>query len=284
MDTDVVWHNRAPAAPLRGLIDGYQGYRIVGQPPALHRGLPSRHMTFIISIGAPINVVQQTSPWQPPEQYRVVVSGLQATAAMIAHDGIQEGVLIELSPLGCAALFRMPAGELWDLSAEASTVVGRAGDELWERVQLAGSWTERFQACYDVLVGWLRESGTSHAVAGAWRAIVASSGGVSVEDLAGRAGYTRQHLARLFRRELGLGPKLASRVVRFDRAARMLRSTSTPPAPSTPSMSLAAVAAACGYADQAHLCRDVADLAGCTPGDLLAGDIPIVQDVGDVVM
>lgn len=283
MDTDVVWHNRAPAAPLRGLIDGYQGYRIVGQPPALHRGLPSRHMTFIISIGDPINVVRQTSPLQLPEQYRVVVSGLQATAAMIAHDGTQEGVLVELSPLGSSALFRMPAGELWDRSAEASTVLGRAGDELWERVQLARSWTERFQACDDVLMGWLRESGTADVVARSWRAIVGSGGEVGVQDLAGRAGYTRQHLTRLFRRELGLGPKLASRVVRFDRAARMLRA-SPPSIPMTPATLPADVAAACGYADQAHLCRDFADLAGCTPGDLLAGDIPNVQDIGDVVM
>lgn len=278
MDADVVWHQRAPAAPLRDLIDGYVGYRIVGQPPGLHRGLPSRHMTFIISIGGPIDVVHQTSPLQSPEQYRVVVSGLQATAAMIAHDGTQEGIVVELSPLGSAVLLRMPAGELWDLSVEASTVLGGAGDELWERVQLAGSWAERFQACDDVLVGRLRESYTTDAVAGAWRAIVASGGAVGVADLAERAGYSRQHLATMFRRELGLGPKLASRVVRFDRAARMFRSATTP------SLSLADVAAACGYADQAHLCRDVADLAGCTPGDLLVGDIPIVQDVGDVVV
>lgn len=211
-DADVVWQRRASAPALRDLIDGYVGYRMVGEPPAVHRGLPSRHMTFIVSIGTPIDVVRQTNGAQAPERYRTVLSGLQPTSALIAHDGTQEGVAISLSPLGCTALFRLPAAELWDLSAEASTVVGRPGDELWERVQLAESWDARFAACDQVLLGWLGEVRATEAVAGAWRAIVATGGRLSVEELAWRAGYSRQHLTRLFRRELGLGSKVAGRV------------------------------------------------------------------------
>ena len=32
----------APAAPLRGLVSWYSGYRQAGVPPGRHRGLPSR--------------------------------------------------------------------------------------------------------------------------------------------------------------------------------------------------------------------------------------------------
>ncbi|WP_236866009.1 hypothetical protein [Brevibacterium daeguense] len=38
------------------------------------------------------------------------------------------------------------------------------------------------------------------------------------------------------------------------------------------------VALACGYADQAHLCREVAQLAGCSPGQLIAGDVPVAPE------
>jgi AraC-like DNA-binding protein len=38
------------------------------------------------------------------------------------------------------------------------------------------------------------------------------------------------------------------------------------------------VAAQCGYADQAHLARDVAAFAGCTPSELLLDHVPFVQD------
>lgn len=272
-DADVMRRRRPPTPALRGLVEEYVGYRVVGRPPAVHRGLPSRHMTFIVSIATPIDVVRQTNEAQAPERYRTVVGGLQATSALIRHNGTYEGVAITLSPVGCTALLGMPAAELWDLSVEVSTVVGRPGEELWERVQLAESWEARFEACDRVLLGWLGEPRTAEVLVGSWRAIVASGGRLSVDELAWRAGYSRQHLTRLFRREFGLGPKVASRVVRFDRAVGLLRSTPL-------AGSLSDVAHACGYADQAHLCREVSDLAGCSPGELMAGDVPIVQDDG----
>ena len=78
MEPVVDWATRAPAGPLRGLVDGYVGYRVTGFPAGIHRGLPSRHMTFIVSIGAPIVVRAQTNPAQHPDSYRCVLSGLQA--------------------------------------------------------------------------------------------------------------------------------------------------------------------------------------------------------------
>lgn len=107
---------------------------MVGLDPTTHRGLPSRHMTFIVRIGSPIDVPAQTNPHQPPGSYRCVLSGLQATSAQVSHDGSQEGVLIEMTPLGCRALLWMPAAVLWDQSFELSDVIGPIGDELWERL------------------------------------------------------------------------------------------------------------------------------------------------------
>ncbi|MGK8487122.1 hypothetical protein [Nocardia asiatica] len=47
--TEVVTARPAPA--LAAFIDRYVGYRMSGFAAGLHRGLPSRHMTFIVAIG-----------------------------------------------------------------------------------------------------------------------------------------------------------------------------------------------------------------------------------------
>lgn len=92
-----------PSVRLRGVVDRYVGYRVEGCAPGVHRGLPSGYQTFIVSVGAPIDVIGQTDPAQSPAVYRAVLSGLQASAALIAYEGTQEGVAIELSPVGCRA-------------------------------------------------------------------------------------------------------------------------------------------------------------------------------------
>ncbi|MGH9183893.1 MAG: helix-turn-helix domain-containing protein [Acidimicrobiales bacterium] len=266
------WSAARPAPPLRAFIERYVGYRLSGFAPGVHRGLPSRHLTFIVSIGPAIDVIEQSDPHQAPDSYRCVVSGLQARPATIGYGAHQEGVAIELSPLGARAQFGMPSRALWDASIECADVVGRQGWELWERLQSVPDWPTRFAVCDDVLIRWTNpDAHVAAELTHAWQSLVRSGGTTAVGDLATAVGWSRQHLARRFGDEFGLSPKLAARVMRFERATTMLRNT--------PSFTtITQVAAACGYFDQSHLDRDFIELAGCTPSQLLAEELPSFQD------
>jgi AraC-like DNA-binding protein len=263
------WRTRRPAPVLASAVDRYVGYRLVGFDPGLHRGLPSRHMTLIVSIGPEIDVVAQTDPRQAPNRYRCVVGGLQASPALIAHGGNQEGIAIELTPVGCRALFGAPARALWNTAFELDDVAGAAGAELWERLQSVEAWEDRFRICDEVLGQLVGDDSLEPALRRSWQLLVASAGTTRVAELSRTVGWTRQHFARRFADEFGLAPKLAARVVRFERARRML---------DAPFLSIAQVAASCGYYDQAHLTRDFVQLGGCPPGRLLAQDLPSFQD------
>ncbi|MEU4807820.1 helix-turn-helix domain-containing protein [Nocardia fluminea] len=271
--TEVV--TAAPAPVLAAFIDRYVGYRLAGFEPGLHRGLPSRHMTFIVAVGPAIDVVEQTDPRQAPGSYRCVLSGLQASPAMIAHTGFQEGVAIELTPLGCRVLFGMPASELWDMSIECSQARRTLGDQLADAVQSQQDWPSRFAACDRALTAAARTgTGSGPELTWAWRALVHTGGTCPINPIADRIGWTRQHLTRKFTAEFGASPKLAARIIRFERAKRMLAGT-----PSY--ISIAQIATTCGYYDQAHLNRDFAELAGVSPTTWLAEEIPSVQDPND---
>lgn len=115
----------------------------------------------------------------------------------------------------------------------------------------------------------------------AWRLVFASDGRMRVTEIARRLGWSRQHLTRRFRQCTGITPKEAARIARFEAARRML-SHGTAHGRSHPGTGdgLAAVALACGYADQPHLSREWRALAGCSPGTWLREELPFLQDAG----
>jgi transcriptional regulator GlxA family with amidase domain len=84
---------------------------------------------------------------------------------------------------------------------------------------------------------------------------------IDVDELADRLGLSTRQLHRRSVAAFGYGPKTLQRILRFSRAVSLARSAAT----------FAEVAADGGYADQAHLAREVKDLSGLMLRELLAG-------------
>lgn len=82
------------------------------------------------------------------------------------------------------------------------------------------------------------------------------SRGERIASIADELGWSERQLHRRSTAAFGYGPKVLARIVRFDRALRMARARCEAAA------GLASVVYAAGYADQAHLAREVKSLAG----------------------
>ncbi|MDG9726683.1 MULTISPECIES: helix-turn-helix transcriptional regulator [unclassified Streptomyces] len=91
------------------------------------------------------------------------------------------------------------------------------------------------------------------------RIVAALDAGRPVAATADGLGVSARQLHRRSLAAFGYGPKTLARVLRLQRALDLARA-------GTP---LAETAARSGYADQAHLTRDVRELAGVAPGELL---------------
>jgi AraC-like DNA-binding protein len=269
-----------PPPVLRPLVSWYSGYREADAPPGRHRGLPSPWLTLIVTLDDPLVISEHPDPRQPASQHQVLIGGLHTRAALVTHDGRQSGIQLGLTPLGARVLLGVPAGELATLDLEGDEVLGRFAAELQDRVRAAGTWADRFAVLDDLLAGRTRRTSPADTpdlmgpeVRYAWRTLLARRGAVSVADLAAETGWSSRHLDSRFRSEIGLTPKAAARVIRFDRARRMLMRRvrdGGPPA-------LADLAAAGGYYDQAHLAREFRGLAGCPPSRWLAEEFRNVQ-------
>lgn len=149
-------------------------------------------------------------------------------------------------------------------------VWGRAAVELEERLATAPTWSERFAIVEHELAR--RLDGAREAdpeLASVWRLMLRSRGRAQVEELADDLGWSRKRLWSRFRRQLGIGPKRAAQLIRFDHAAHRLAGGLSP----------AAAAAESGYADQSHLHRDARAFTGKTPRAVASAAWLAVDDV-----
>lgn len=147
---------------------------------------------------------------------------------------------------------------------------GHDAERVEERLRAARSWEERF-AIIRAELGRRHETGrgVDAEVAFTWRRIVTSRGRVRVERLASEVGWSRKRLWSRFRSQIGLTPKHAATLVRFDHAAHRLAA----------GHSAAVVAAESGFVDQSHLYRDVKAFAGMTPTAVAAAPWLAVDEV-----
>ncbi len=277
-------HRYRPGEPLRRYVAWYTGYRQRGIAPARHRGLPSPYLTMIVTLDEPLSIEAHPDPGQPPGEFGTLLGGLHSSPALIRHDGAQSGIQLALKPPGVRALLGLPAGELADIDVPAEAVLGGVCAELRERVRGASGWPERFAIVDEILLRQLLTA-TNETVAPevlwSWRQLLQAGGAVRVADLAAGTGWSGRHLASRFRAEIGLTPKAAARVVRFDRARRRLveqASSAVPADGAGPAgYQLADLAAETGYFDQAHLAREFRALAGLPPSQWLAEEFRNVQ-------
>ena len=267
--TDAHFETRLPAPILRRFISHYGGARVRGLTPGVNTTLPSRHAHLIISLDAPINVRQMSNEAPPAARFSALVSGLHDGFAMVERTCSWEGLHVFFRPLGLQAVLGATAAELACGAVALSDLCPRDAPELMERLSSTRDWQARFAILDEVLTRRLTPAKGSPLIAHVWRQLVASHGRRSVESLAQDTGWSRQHMADRFRAELGITPKSAARIFRFERACGLISNLRLP---------LADVAAACGYADQAHMTRDWNAFTGTSPKAWIANELPFLQD------
>jgi methylphosphotriester-DNA--protein-cysteine methyltransferase len=91
----------------------------------------------------------------------------------------------------------------------------------------------------------------------AWQRIGATAGAVPIGQLADDVGWSHRHLIAMFKRQIGVAPRTAARIVRFERVLGRLDRRLP--------VRWSALATDLGYADQAHLIRDFRSFTGTTP-------------------
>jgi AraC-like DNA-binding protein len=246
---------RPPSQRMAGLITGMTGYRETARGRFCQREAAPLAVPLIISFGTPFRIALGRDPDAADRQHSFA-AGLHAGAVYIESDGAAECVQVDFTPLGA---FRFFGGAVVDLAAsmiDIGDVLGSEASRLRERLGATTGWQRRFDLLEDFVLQRANHL-PSAEIAFAWRRLALTGGGVRIAALAGEIGWSRKHLVDRFRSELGIAPKSAARMMRFHQACRLAKTSAA--------QGWAGIAAESGYADQAHLVREFAALAGESP-------------------
>jgi AraC-like DNA-binding protein len=253
-DSAAVWDVARPARPSRLAGVTMAGFRDRGVSGAAHRAVPHPAVTLAVDFGAGPLIVDDAAGRQ---QQGSLVAGLGFGLGTFWIRGENfEAVQVRLSPLIARAILGTSPADLNGAVVPLDDMWGREASRIREQLGEASSWEDRF-AMTDMLLARRLQSRSSvdPEVAWAWHQIVLSRGLIRVDALAAEVGWSRKRLWSRFHSQIGLPPKRAARLVRFDHAAHRL----------TAGADAARVAAESGYADQSHLHRDVVAFTGVTP-------------------
>ncbi len=189
---------------------------------------------------------------------RLVVAG-PATRAGLPGLPAGAGALGLRLRIGAAgAVLGVPAAELLDASPDAAELWGAGAAE---RVAAAEGPRERLAVLAALVAGRLRDAPPPDPLERAAVHALARPR-ARVGDVCADLAISERQLRRRFAVSVGLPPRTLARVLRLQRFLAL--------AAGAPHDGLAALAARCGFADQAHLGHDVLDLCGLPPAALLA--------------
>jgi AraC-like DNA-binding protein len=248
-----------PEAPLTRFIECLWTLESARKPePAeAQKILPDGCVELILNFGAPFREHRHDGTAEVQPAY--FLFGQMTRPIIISPTGPVQLLGIRFHPGGSFPFFEFPADSVTNRLVELSAFGETLARNLVARCSEARSMPERTAAARALLREQLNRSVRDSRLVSLAAEIVRLGGRVSVDRLANAAGVSRRQLERRFLQEVGIGPKLLCRILRFQQVFRAMEENGD---------RWAATAITCGYFDQSHLIRDFQDFAGEAPSVL----------------
>lgn len=244
---------RRPAGRWRGVVDRL--WLVDAATPSSDPEIicPDGRPEIVLHIGDPMR--ERSGSVDRLQPRHLLVGQMAAPIAVVATGRVsmvgarlKPDALFQLLPVSQDTL----AGQVIDLATVWSAWARATADQI-EAARTPDARLAALEAALEGLMPAQHEHENSAMRAAVVR-LQATGGRASIATLARDMGISRRQFERRFREQVGLPPRLFGRIVKFQRAFQALGRDSG-----------AAIAAACGYADQAHLVREIRRFAGQTP-------------------
>jgi AraC-like DNA-binding protein len=254
---DRIFNFYEPTPPLAKFVDSFWLYEGYEPEPKTERILPTGTLELVINLRQ--NELRFHDAEHPENSSRftgAVVSGAHGRSFEPSSEAFIIGV--HFKPGGAFPFLGLPAGELADTHVDLELLWGPSTGRLRERLCEARTSAERFQLLEQALLRRQCHGVEKHyAVSAALEMFWKNQGGPTVREAAKYLGLSQRRLIQVFKAEVGLTPKLFSRIQRFQQTRTLIQQN--------PSPDWAALALDLGYFDQSHLIREFLEFSALSP-------------------
>jgi AraC-like DNA-binding protein len=262
MPRDTPYREHLPHPDLRGHVACYWSIRCTLPPADAHDDavVPDACLDFLFDLAGDT----------------AELVGTMTRPLPVARGGTMDLLGVRFRPGAIRSFVSLHAAEVTDGIVPLDDAWGADAPELYQRLRSAPGTTARVALLDRTLLARLAVRGDPDPVTlSAARVLERAGGRMRVDHLARATGMGSRQLERRFLAAVGVSPKTACRVIRFQVALAQLHAE--------PGTSLTRVALRAGYHDQAHLTRDFGAFAGEPPGTYrrrrgLDGDDAFLQD------
>lgn len=119
-------------------------------------------------------------------------------------------------------MFGVPLEELTGRLIDLHEAFGADARPLGEQIRDQPAWRQRFDVLDRFLLARLDRSRGVAGIRYAWRRLTKTAGAVPIGAVCREIGWSNKHLITRFRQQVGLAPKRAARVSRFEHFLRRL--------------------------------------------------------------
>jgi len=184
----------------------------------------------------------------------------QATSYATLHsDGNFNTFGIFFDPRALKLVFGLDASELTDTCIDLSLISEAKNERLLQKLLNAESEQETIETIASFVMGQLvkNQQKGDGSMEFALSHIISSRGTASLEELTQKLRLSERSLERKFKEQVGISPKLFSRICRFQASLRQLTEQKHD--------KLSDIAFENDYADQSHFIRSFKEFAGASP-------------------
>ena len=263
LQIDTLFNFYKPVPPLSRFVDIFWLYEGRGTEHKTECILPTGTLELAINLRQ--NELRFYDTEHPENCSRfsgAVVSGAHGRG--FTPDSEEEIFIIgvHFKPGGAFPFLGLPASELADTHVDLETLWGSSARRLRERLSEATTSAERFQLLQEALLNRLCQRVEKHyAVSAALEMFGKNQPGPAVRAIAKYLGLSQRRFIQVFKAEVGLTPKLFSRIQRFQQTRTRIQQNRSP--------NWADLALDLGYFDQSHLIREFVEFSGLSPTDYL---------------